>query len=53
MMRIDVIQQLPALQVVIPLLGAVLTAFLRRGVLAWGLTTAVTWAMPIIVGTLL
>lgn len=53
MMRIDVIQQLPALQVVIPLLGAVLAAFLRRGVTAWALAAVVTWAMPLIAGALL
>ena len=50
---LDVIQHLPALQVVIPLLGAVLTAFLRRGVLAWGLAAIVTWLMPVIAGALL
>ncbi len=53
MTRIDVIQHLPSLQVVIPLLGAVLTAFLRRGTLAWGLAAVVTWLMPVIAGALL
>jgi multicomponent Na+:H+ antiporter subunit D len=52
-MRLDVIRNLPALQVIIPLLGAVLTAFLRRGVLAWGLAAIVTWLMPVIAGALL
>ena len=31
----DVMPQLPALQVVVPLFGALLAAFLRRGVTAW------------------
>ena len=53
MTRLDVIRNLPALQVVIPLLGAVLTAFLRRGVVAWGLAAIVTWLMPVIAGALL
>ena len=53
MMGLDVVQHLPALQVVVPLLGAVLTAFLRRGILAWCLAAVVTWLMPVIAGTLL
>jgi len=40
--------QLPALQVVLPLLGAVICAFLRRGTLAWGVALCVTWTMPVI-----
>jgi multicomponent Na+:H+ antiporter subunit D len=52
-MRLDFVQQLPALQVVIPLLGAVLAAFLRRGSVAWGVATVATWAMPLVAGTLL
>jgi multicomponent Na+:H+ antiporter subunit D len=43
----------PALQVVIPLLGAVLTAFLRRGRAAFALTLLVSWTMPFIAGGLL
>ncbi len=39
---------LPALQVVLPLLGAVLCAFLRRGVYAWGVALIVSLAMPLI-----
>ena len=39
---------LPALQIVIPLLGGILAALLRRGVLAFGLTLAVSWLMPLI-----
>ena len=53
MTRLDVIQHLPALQVVVPLLGAVLTAFLRRGIVAWCLAAIVTWLMPVIAGALL
>lgn len=37
-----VLPQLPALQVVIPLLAALLTAFLRRGILAWALAALAT-----------
>ena len=44
---------LPALQVVLPLLGAVLTAMMRRGAWAWGVALAVSWAMPLIAGALL
>ena len=39
---------LPALQVVIPLLGAVLAALLRRGGAAFALTLVVSWTMPFI-----
>lgn len=46
-------QQLPALQIVIPLLGAVFVACLRRGPIAWGVATLATWVMPIIAATLL
>jgi multicomponent Na+:H+ antiporter subunit D len=48
-----VMPHLPALQVVVPLLGAVLVAFMRRGSSAFALTLAVTWLMPIIAGALL
>jgi multicomponent Na+:H+ antiporter subunit D len=43
----------PALQVVTPLLGAVLTAFLHRGRAAFALTLLVSWIMPFIAGGLL
>jgi len=46
-------EQLPALQVVIPLLGAVLCALVRKGTLAWALALAVTWVMPVIALALL
>ncbi len=45
--------QLPALQVVIPLVGALLAGFLRRGGAAFALALAVTWMMPIIAGAML
>jgi multicomponent Na+:H+ antiporter subunit D len=49
----DIFPQLPALQVVLPLIGAVLTALLRRGVIAWAVAAVTTWAMPVIAGALL
>ncbi|MDH3579131.1 MAG: monovalent cation/H+ antiporter subunit D family protein [Hyphomicrobiales bacterium] len=39
---------LPALQVVLPLLGAVVCAMVRRGPLAWGVALVVSLAMPLI-----
>lgn len=39
---------LPILQVVVPLLGALLSALLRRGATAWALALAVSWIMPAI-----
>jgi multicomponent Na+:H+ antiporter subunit D len=44
---------LPILQVIVPLLGAVVTAFLRRGVAAFGVALAVSWVLPFISGALL
>jgi multicomponent Na+:H+ antiporter subunit D len=44
---------LPALQVVIPLLAAVLAAFLRRGTGAFVLTLVVSWILPFIAGAML
>ena len=44
---------LPALQVVLPLLGAVLCAFFRRGIYAWGVALIVSLAMPLIAAGLL
>ena len=43
---------LPALQVVVPLLGAVLAAFLRSGRAAFALTLIVSWLMPLVAGAL-
>jgi multicomponent Na+:H+ antiporter subunit D len=44
---------LPALQVVVPLLGAVLVAFMRRGTTAFFFTTLVSWIMPLVSGAML
>jgi multicomponent Na+:H+ antiporter subunit D len=46
-------QHLPALQVVLPLLGAVLCAFMRRGAWAGSIALAVSWIMPVIAALLL
>lgn len=46
-------RHLPALQVVAPLLGAVVAALLRRGSSAYALALAVTWFMPVIALALL
>ena len=45
--------QLPALQIVIPLLAAVLCAVLPRGNLAWAVALAASWAMPVVSGLML
>lgn len=45
--------QLPILQVVVPLLGAVAVAFLRRGSSAFAVTLAVSWTLPFIAIALL
>ncbi|CFX61194.1 NADH dehydrogenase (Quinone) [Candidatus Filomicrobium marinum] len=45
---IDLQPHLPILQVVIPLLGSLLTAFIRRGTLSWLVTLIVTWTLPFI-----
>ena len=39
---------LPALQVVIPLLGSVFAAFLRRGAFAFAVALAVSWILPFV-----
>jgi multicomponent Na+:H+ antiporter subunit D len=49
----DILPQLPALQVVVPLVGAVLTAFLRRGILAWALAALVTFLSAVTAAGLL
>ena len=46
-------QQLPALLVVLPLLGAVLAAFLRSGASGFALTLMVSWVLPFITGAML
>jgi len=45
--------QLPGLQVVIPLLGAIIAAFMRRGTLAWAWASLITALTPIIAFALL
>ena len=44
---------LPALQVVIPLIGAILAGLVRRGGLAFALALVVSWIMPVIAIALL
>lgn len=44
---------LPALQVVVPLLAALLCALSRRGWLAWFIALVVSWAMPVSAGYML
>lgn len=44
---------LPALQVILPLLGAVFAALLRRDRPAFFLTLAVSWTLPVVSGLLL
>jgi len=39
---------LPALQVIIPLLGALLAAFVRRGVSGWVIALVASWLLPVI-----
>lgn len=48
-----VLPQLPALQVIVPLFGALLAAFLKRGGTAFALALVVTWVMPVIAVTML
>ncbi len=47
-MNAGIISNLPALQVVIPLLGALVCALLRRGSAAWFLTMIICLIMPVI-----
>ena len=44
---------LPALQVVIPLFGAILAGFLRRGGAAFTLALVASWVMPFIAGAMM
>lgn len=44
----SLVAHLPVLQVIIPLLGALLSAFTRRGAHAWLVALAVSLAMPVI-----
>ena len=45
---IPIEEHLPALQVVVPLLGAVVAAIVRQGTLAWLVALAACWAAPVI-----
>ena len=47
------VQHLPILQVMLPLLGAVIVAFLQNARAAFALTAAISWTMPFIAGALL
>ncbi|MDP4594633.1 MAG: monovalent cation/H+ antiporter subunit D family protein [Beijerinckiaceae bacterium] len=49
----DVKAHLPALQIVVPMIGAVLCAFLKRGTVAWTLALAVSWVAALISAALL
>lgn len=44
---------LPILQVIIPLLGALLVGFMRRAPLAFAITLVVNWLLPFVAGALL
>jgi multicomponent Na+:H+ antiporter subunit D len=46
-------EHLPALQVVVPLLGALLCALVRHGTISWLISTLVSWTMPVIAGLML
>jgi multicomponent Na+:H+ antiporter subunit D len=48
-----ILPQLPALQVVIPLIGAVVAALLRRGNAGFAVALLVSWLMPLVSGALL
>jgi multicomponent Na+:H+ antiporter subunit D len=45
--------QLPILQIAVPLLGALLAAFMRRGTAAFAVTVIVSWILPVIAIALL
>lgn len=45
---IELQPHLPILQVIIPLLGSLLTTLTRRGTVSWAITLAVTWTLPVI-----
>ncbi|MEM8698574.1 MAG: monovalent cation/H+ antiporter subunit D family protein [Pseudomonadota bacterium] len=50
---VDWMDHLPALQVAVPMLGAVACALVRHGGIAWLVTLAVCWSMPVISALLL
>ena len=44
---------LPAIQVVLPLLAAVVCAFLRSGRIAWAISFVVSWLLPVVAAAML
>ena len=50
---VHLMDHLPALQVAVPLLGAVVAAIVRKGAVAWLVALAVAWSMPVIAFALL
>jgi multicomponent Na+:H+ antiporter subunit D len=48
-----IMPHLPALQIVIPLFGALIAAFLRRGSTGFAVALVVSWLMPLISGAML
>ncbi len=48
-----IVANLPALQIVVPLIGALLAALVRGGVLGWLIALVVSWLMPLIAIALL
>jgi multicomponent Na+:H+ antiporter subunit D len=50
---VHLMDHLPALQVAVPLLGAVVAAIVRKGAVAWLVALAVSWSMPVIAFALL
>ncbi|MGH1417808.1 MAG: monovalent cation/H+ antiporter subunit D family protein [Hyphomicrobiaceae bacterium] len=44
---------LPVLQVLLPLFGALITAFMRRGSWAWSVTLVISWLLPVMAGAML
>ncbi len=44
---------LPVLQVLFPLFGALITAFMRRGSWAWSVTLIISWSLPVMAGNML
>ena len=49
----EVSSHLPVLQVILPLFGALITAFMRRGSSAWSVTLIVSWALPVMAANML
>ncbi len=49
----DLNSHLPVLQVIVPLFGALITALLRNGRLAWSITLIISWCLPVMAGNML